>query len=63
MQSVFDLLGAGLAVYVAYAIATGSVYAKQRAWGRAVTRQEESGYFWTIIVIYALLAAALIGYF
>lgn len=63
MQSVFDLLGVGLAIYVVYAAATGSVYAKHRAWGRAVVRQEEAGYFWTIIVIYALLAAALIGYF
>lgn len=63
MHGVFDLLGVCLALYVVYAAATGSVYARHRAWGRTVTRQDEAGYFWTIIVVYILLSVALIGYF
>ena len=63
MQSLFDLLGVLLAIYTTYAAVTGSVFIRHRAWSRAVARDEETTYFWTVIVIYAALSVALIVYF
>lgn len=63
MTGLFDLLGACVAIYTAYAAATGRVYVRHRAWGRSVLRSDEPRYFWLNIVIYSLLAVALITVF
>lgn len=63
MHGLFDILGACVAVYTAYAAATGSVFVRHRAWGRSVDRGDEPGYFWLVIVIYGLLSVALIAWF
>lgn len=60
---MFDVLGAVLAVYTLYAAMSGRVYARHRAWGRQVHREEEPTYFWIVIAIYALLAAMLVFWF
>lgn len=60
---MFKLLGLIVAIYTAYAASQGEVYAKHRAWGRWIRRNEEPGYFWVVIGIYALLALALIFIF
>ncbi len=62
-MGLFDVLGVCLGIYTLYAATTGAVYARHRAWGRTVLRDEESAYFWCIIVIYAGLSVALIFYF
>lgn len=60
---MFDLLGTFLGLYTAYAAVVGSVFIRHRAWGRSVARDAEPRYFWCVIAIYAVLAAAMIGYF
>ncbi len=60
---MFDVLGALLAIYTAYAVASGRVFAKSRATGRTVGRCDEPAYFWTVVSIYAALAAALVFWF
>ncbi len=62
-MGLFDVLGVCLGVYTVHAAVTGSVYARHRAWGRTVLRNDESAYFWCIIVIYAILSIALVTYF
>lgn len=56
---MFKLLGVLVALYTAYAAARGEVFARHRAWGRTIRRDEQPGYFWAVIGIYALLALAL----
>jgi hypothetical protein len=60
---MFKALGFVVAMYVAYAATKGEVYAKSGPWGRTVSRDESPGYFWTVIAVYALLAAALVFVF
>jgi hypothetical protein len=63
MSGLFDLLGVCLVLYTAYAVATGSVYARRGPWGRSYHRDEEPGRFWTIVVTYVVLSVALVFYF
>jgi hypothetical protein len=63
MQGIFDLLGVCLALYTAYAVVSGEVFVRHRAWGRSVLRQDEAPYFWSVIAIYGALSVALIVYF
>jgi hypothetical protein len=63
MRGFFDLLGVCVALYASYAAVTGSVFVRHRAWGRTVLRSDEPIYFWSVIVIYGLLAVALVFYF
>ena len=60
---MFKLLGALVASYTVIAAARGEVFAKHRAWGERVRRDERPRYFWAVIVIYGLLALALIFVF
>ncbi len=60
---MFTLLGALLAAYVVYAVASGQVVAKAGVGRRTVRREESPGYYWTVITIYAALAVALFTVF
>lgn len=57
---MFDALGVLVGLYAAWGAYTGEVYAKSRAWGRTIRREDEPRYFWAVIGIYALLALALV---
>jgi hypothetical protein len=59
MTVMFEALGILLGLYTAYAVATGSVFAKSGPWGRKVARANAPGYFWTVIAIYAGVSIAL----
>jgi len=59
----FQVLGALLALYIAYAIVTGRVFAKHRWWGKTILRDESPGEFWTVIALYAALTLALVFVF
>lgn len=60
---MFKLLGVLLSGYVVYAVTAGRVVAKSGPWARVVLRHERPRYFWSVIVIYAALAVALLTYF
>jgi hypothetical protein len=60
---MFKALGVLLAGYTLYAALRGAVYAKAGPAGRLVTREESSGYFWTVIAIYSALSLALLTVF
>jgi hypothetical protein len=63
VHALFKTLGILLAIYVVVALFKGSVYARYRAWGRTLTRAEQPTRYWSTIVIYTLLAAALVLWF
>ena len=60
---MFKILGIVVALYTAYAVINGEVYAKSGPWGRTVSRVDSPRYFWTVIVIYAGLSVALLTVF
>ena len=60
---MFQFLGTIVAIYTAYAVIRGEVFAKAGAWGKTIYRDESEREFWVTIVIYGILAAALIFYF
>jgi hypothetical protein len=60
MNVAFDVLGALLACYAAWALHTGTVYARYRAWGRTFTRADDAFGYWAAIGSYVLLALALV---
>jgi hypothetical protein len=60
---MFRLLGVLVALYTLYSTLRGEVYARFGAGGRAVSKVEEPGWFWTTIVIYAGLSLALMFVF
>lgn len=57
---MFKVLGVLVGLYTAWAAVQGEVFAKHRAWGRTVRRDETPKYFWAVIAVYALLALALV---
>jgi hypothetical protein len=59
LKPFFQTLGVLLAIYVIYALACGRVYAKDRWKGATFERGVQPGRYWTTIVIYAGLSAAL----
>lgn len=63
MKPLFQALGALLALYVAYAIATGSVVVKDRWKSKRVRRDDAPREFWVCIAIYAALTVALLFWF
>jgi hypothetical protein len=63
MSLMFKVLGILLALYAAYAAASGKVYAKSGVSGRIVSRRDSPRYFWVVIIIYAGLSAALLTIF
>ena len=62
---MFKALGFLLAIYVAWAAVDGKVFAKQSGLRgpRYFHRDEEPGWFWTIIAVYGLLSLAMVTIF
>lgn len=60
---MFRILGLLVGLYTVYAVVTGRVLAKSGPWGTTVTRAESPDSFWVVIVIYAMLALALVTVF
>ena len=60
---MFKLLGVLVGFYTVMAAVKGEVYARHRAWGRTVSKDEEPRYFWAVIGIYAALGVALVVWF
>jgi hypothetical protein len=56
---MFKGLAALLASYLAYGLTVGEIYAKRGVWGANVKRAEQPFNYWSTIVVYAGLAAAL----
>lgn len=61
--NMFKLLGILVALYVAYALSIGEVYAKRGVSGATSTRAGEPYRYWSAIAAYALLAIALLFVF
>lgn len=60
---MFKALGLLVGLYTVWAAVRGEVFAKHRAWGRTVRREETPKYFWAVIAVYFLLAMALVFVF
>ena len=60
---MFKLIGALLILYIAHALSTGRVFAKRGVWGASSKRDDEPVRYWSTIVVYAVLATALLFYF
>jgi hypothetical protein len=60
---MFKVLGGLLAGYVLYCLYTGRTFAKSGAWGREFAREDAPFNYWSTIVVYALLAVALVTVF
>jgi hypothetical protein len=60
---VFKTLGVLVLVYTGYAVAIGEVYAKDGWRGRYLSRAATAGRFWSVVVVYAGLGAALLMVF
>ncbi len=60
---LFDLLGALLALYLAWALARGEVVAKSGPGARRIARAESPRNYWIVMAIYAALAVALVVVF
>jgi hypothetical protein len=56
---MFKLVGVAVALYVVYALSRGEVFAKHGIWGVTRKRNEQPVQFWSTIVIYTMLSAAL----
>jgi hypothetical protein len=59
----FKLVGVVVGLYTLYGAWAGEVYARSGAWGRKVRKRESPRYFWTVVVIYAVLSVALMTVF
>lgn len=60
---MFAVIGIGVLMYTGYAVWRGEVFAKASWYGRVVSRVQSPEYFWTVIVIYAVLGIALLTVF
>lgn len=60
---LFTFLGTLLIIYVIYSIARGEVYAKSRAWGKRIYREDTPREFWVVITIYTALSIFLLMFF
>ena len=63
MHALFRLLGMLLAAYLIQALHSGHVYARAGLFGRDLSRDTEPSGYWSALVAYALLAAALLFVF
>ncbi len=63
MHGPFRILGVALACYVVLALLRGQVYARSGPWGRDFARDADALGYWSAIVCYCLLAAALLFVF
>jgi hypothetical protein len=61
--NVFKVLAGLVALYVAYALTVGKVYARRGPWGVTWTRSENPFWYWSTIVIHTGLSAALMFVF
>jgi hypothetical protein len=60
---MFKLLGTLLSIYVVYGFADGKIYGRYRAGGRMFYREADPWLYWSTLVVYSLLAVALILFF
>jgi hypothetical protein len=60
---LFKLLGVLVGAYAFLAALKGEVFARSGPWGRIVSRAREPAYFWSVILVYAVLALALLTVF
>lgn len=60
---MFAAIGVVVGVYAVYGAWSGQVFAKSGPWGRMVRRDESPGYFWSVVVTYGVLSAALVWVF
>jgi hypothetical protein len=58
-EMIFKALSVIVALYVAYALSVGKVYAKRGLRGVTWARSENPSWYWSTVVIYAILSAAL----
>jgi hypothetical protein len=63
MLTPFRVLGAALACYVVHALLRGHVFARSGVWGRDFDRDGDRWGYWSALVAYALLSAALLFVF
>lgn len=63
MHALFRLLGVLLAAYLIQALHSRHVYARAGLFGRDLSRDAEPLGYWSALVAYALLAAALLFVF
>jgi hypothetical protein len=63
MKPLFLTLGLLLIGYTAVAVIRGEVYAKSGIGGRTFSRAAEPLRYWSAIVVYTLLAVALVCWF
>ena len=56
---IFKGLSVVVALYVAYALSVGKIYARRGPWGVTWARSENPFWYWSTVVIYAILSAAL----
>jgi len=60
---MFKALGALVALYLAYAVMTGEIYAKAGPVGRKISRDESPRAFWAAVGAYGCLALMLVFLF
>jgi len=58
-RPMFKILAVLVAIYVAYSLATGSVYARSGWWGRTFQRSEDGWRYWSAIAAYSVLVILL----
>jgi hypothetical protein len=63
MHALFRLLGVLLVAYLIQALHRGHVYARSGLFGRDLSRAAQPVSYWSAVVAYALLAAALLFVF
>lgn len=63
MKQFFDLLGVVVALYVVYSVYSGSVVARSGIGWRRHERDVQPRSYWSVIVVYTVLAIALITIF
>ena len=63
MHGLFRILGVALASYTAVALLRGQVYARSGPWGRDFGRHADPWGYWSAIVCYVVLSAALLFIF
>jgi hypothetical protein len=56
---IFKGLSVIVALYVAYALTVGKVYARRGPWGVCWARSENPFWYWSTVVIYAVLSVVL----
>jgi hypothetical protein len=60
---MFKLAGILLSFYVVYGLVNGRIYGRYRAGGRMFYREADPWLYWSTLLVYSLLAVALIVFF